>query len=196
MRPLTKYLLTALFSVILASLLEGDPGTPCQPKPGYEWSGADVEIVYLNPREYPGLPKNIAAWLGSRSFTIPQSYCDSTAHNAFVGDLGGPGSADWAVLASRADSSRVIVFWNGSTDSVSEVNQYPDVYFVCEGRRFGFPRLIVPTKPADELSRYSYYEDTPPIAMDHSCLEDIYCEKASQVFYWHRGQRYDLIGAD
>jgi len=182
--------------VILAYLLQGDPGSPCQPKPGYVWSGADVELVYLSPREYPGIPKTIAAWLETHRFTIPQSYCDSTAHNAFCADLAVLGSSDWAVLASRADSSRVIVFWSGSTDSISELNKFQDSYYVCEGRRFGFSRLIVPTTPADELERYSYYKATPPVPIKHSCLEDIDCEKASEVFYWNERKRYELIGAD
>jgi len=60
-------------------------------------------------------------------FTVPQSYCRSDTHNVFSAAIGGPMTLDWVALCSKADSSRIVIFWDGRPDSTTELDNQPNV---------------------------------------------------------------------
>jgi hypothetical protein len=132
----------------------------------------------------------------TRSFTVPQSYCAARVHNAFQADLARNGSHDWAVLCSRADSSRIVVFWSGSTDSTTEFHLALDHYYVCNGKAYGYSRVIGPSSAQHMRERYEAYEAEAPSHIDHDILEDSICEKGSTALYWRDGVIEELQGAD
>jgi len=169
---------------------------PCEPKAGYLWLGWDVALVRVAPSAVPGLPSNISGWMENRGYSIPQSYCDSTLHNVIVGSLAREGSSDWAALCSRADSSRLVIFWDGSVDSVTELPMLSDEAFsyACEGREYGYSRLIGLIDGEGIADHNHAVSDS--LAFDHQGVEEGICEKGSSVFYWRNGKAFELAGAD
>ena len=80
---------------------------PCDGEP---FATALKEIVRLEPSAFTLLPRQISDWMQQEGYTVPQSYCDSAPHNVASGNLNEDSILDWAVLCSRADTSRVAIF--------------------------------------------------------------------------------------
>jgi hypothetical protein len=138
-------------------------------------------------------------YLQGRGCTVPQTYLSREPHNVISGEFARKGQTDWAVLCSRGGKSSILVFWRGSTRSVSEVAKAPDRGFLQttgEGGGVGFSRLIEAVGRDYILSHYKAYGGRRPPRVTHQGINDIYVEKASVVRYYHRGKWLELQGAD
>jgi hypothetical protein len=163
------------------------------------FAAAAREIVRLEPSAFPQLPPQISAWMQDEAYTIPQSYCDSIPHNVVSGNLDEDGPLDWAVLCSRADTSRIAIFWSGSTDSTLLIEPRADADYLqtIDGEgRIGFSRLLTIRTPQSLSQRYAAYDAVMPEWVVHDAVEDYFCEKGSSVFYWRHGRQEQLLGAD
>jgi len=194
-------LLPTLLLVALPSPLEaGDPPDLDRYHAGQSElvRAHDADIALLAAEAFPALPPPIRRWLQDRGFTVPQGFCAPTPNNAFQAHLGGPSTRDWAILCSRADTSRIVIFWDGRPDSTLELNPLPDAVYFQEFTpgRTAYSRLITPAQPAEVLERYHEYDSEPPVVVDHTAVEDSYCEKGSTIHYWHQGRMVQLMGAD
>jgi hypothetical protein len=159
---------------------------------------ATRRVVRLDPSSFPDLPDHIQSWMREHRFTVPQSYCDSTAHNVVHGNLDENRVSDWAVLCSRADTSRIIVFWDGRTEKATTLETRADEIFIQTVTQdsAAYSRVLVLETPEKIRSRYRAWESTAPSWVHHDAIGDVYCEKASTVFYWRNGKLESLLGAD
>ncbi len=95
-----------------------------------KWEVADSATVRLPPSAFSQLPEKIVRNLQGRGCTVPQTYLSGKPNNVISGELARRGQTDWAVLCSRNGESSILVFWSGSTKSVSEVAKAPDRGFL------------------------------------------------------------------
>ena len=87
-------------------------------------------ILRLPPSDFPQLPASISRWLDHNGYTVPQSFVSHKPNNVIAGEFKQKGRTDWAVLASKDSvTSSVIMFWNGSVDSVEFISPQPDSIF-------------------------------------------------------------------
>jgi len=187
----------AIVCLPLLAHLTGVAG-PCDPADASRWTGAGIELKRLPPGEIPRLPRRIREWMTARAFTVPQGYCGTSPNNAFRASIARAGSHDWVVLCSRADTSRIVIFWSSSPDSVTELRVSVDGShsFWCDGKEFGYSRLIVPASVKSMRRLYADFEAPFPKGIDHDSLEEVICEKASLVYFWRRGVVEELLGMD
>lgn len=163
------------------------------------WSVADSAIRRLPPAAFSHLDRNIVAHLQGEGCAVPQSYLKSEPHNVISGEFERRGQTDWAVLCSRNGQSSIIVFWRGSTRSVSEIGKAPDRTFlqmVSGDGKFAFSRSIESVGRDYIMSHYQAYRGRKPPRITHEGINDAYVEKASVVLYYHRGNWLKLQGAD
>jgi hypothetical protein len=179
---------------------------PPPPKWGWEeyaglrkrFEEAAGRIVRLAPSSFPKLPKPITAWMREHGMTVPQSYCDSVAHNVVHGNLDENHTPDWAVLCSHADTSRIVVFWNGLPDRTTALEASPDANFLqtVTEDSVAYSRMLILETPRTIRERYREWESTAPSWVRHDGIGDVFCEKGSSVFYWRNGHLEQLLGAD
>jgi hypothetical protein len=146
------------------------------------------QIRKLRPRDFLQLPPAIIRSLEARGCLIPQSGFRKGPGNVIRGTFKTAGQKDWAVLCSRHGASSILIFWGGSTKSVS---------------------VIAPGKESNDCSRgittvgrkfifqhYKWYGGPKPPPIRHQGIDDGFCEKASMVRYMYRGRWLNLQGAD
>jgi hypothetical protein len=188
-----------MMSITLALLLFGTVPTDAELQRLRDLEAAAArEIVRLEPSSLPHLPRPIAEWMVGEGFTIPQSFCATGPHNVVSGHLDEDGSLDWAVLCSRADTSRIVVFWGGSADSTTALHPILDASFLqgIGGDAMGYSRFLLLETPERIRSRYKAWDATVPEWVTHDAIEDYFCEKGSRVVYWRNGVQEMLLGAD
>ena len=106
---------------------------------------------------------------------------------------------DWAVLCSRNGRSSILVFWNGSTRTVSQIASAADKSFlqIIDGvGNIGFSREIRTVGRGAVLASYRSYGGPKPPPIRHQGIDDIYVEKASVILYFYRGRWRELQGGD
>jgi hypothetical protein len=139
----------------------------------------------LQPSAFPELPKVLLSELERRGCTIPQPYTNRKA-NVIRGEFAKPGQTDWAVLCSTQDSTRLLVFWNGSATKSVELAKYPnnriDLFIGSVGRKF-------------IMEHYRRYGGPKPPPINHQGIESG-GDSASVVLYYYRGKWLTLTGAD
>jgi hypothetical protein len=185
-------LLTLIFT---AFFLMFSPNANAQDK----WRIAEEATVRLKPSAFSQLPKNIVSYLQKRGCTVPQVFGETKPHNVIRGEFARSGQFDWAVLCSRKCASTILVFWNGSTKSVSETARAEDRNFlqtISEGGKVGFSRAIDVVDKDYILEHYREYGGTKPPPITHQGINDAYVEKASTVLYFYRKRWLELHGAD
>lgn len=186
-----KLAVIILINIALSCL----PQTDAQDK----WRIADEETVRLSPKAFPQLPKNIVSYLQASGCTVPQVFDDTTPHNVIRGQFAKRGQFDWAVLCSRNRVSAILVFWNGSTKSVSEMARAEDKGFLQitgSSGKIGFSRAIDVVGNDFILRHYRKYGGRKPPPIYHQGIDDIFVEKASTVHYFYRKRWLELQGAD
>ena len=172
---------------------------------GPDWDG--TRIVRLQPSGFPGLPASLVRRLENLGCTVPQTYEPSKVpQNVILGSFRRPGQHDWAVLCSRRGVSAILVFWNGSPDSWSELAPHPDTNFLqVTGRdaaghdTVGYSRLLGVAGRHTILDCNAANGAPLPIplsALDHQGIDDAYAGKASEIHYLHRGRWLELPGSD
>jgi len=174
-----------------------------QPEPSPSVTRAQAaKASRFSPREFPGLPVQIADDLESRGCSIPQSYIGPKPHNAIQGRFHRPGQTDCAILCSRNGESSILVYSGCSAGKVEEVGggwkELLNFETLDHGDLLvGFHRKIVPVGAPFITEHYEFYGCGPkPPPIDHEGINDAYVEKASVVHYWHAGEWLKLPGAD
>ncbi len=166
-----------------------------------EWAAAARGIVRLAPGAFGELPVPVRRELERRGCRVPQvgPAFGRRVSNVVSGRLAGSGRRDWAVLCSRGDSSRVLLFWGARADSVEAWEASADTGWLQAMGKAGiqYSRYIA---VADSASIVRHARDAgaplPAAAVTHEGLEAGFAGKASSVFYWAGGQRYELQGGD
>ncbi len=138
-------------------------------------------------------------YLQKRGCTVPQIFGDNKAHNVIRGQFARRKQFDWAVLCSRNRVSSVLVFWNGSTKSVSEIAKSPDKNFlqtINGDGKIGFSHAIGVVGKQFIIQHYKWYGGPKPPLISHQGIDDAFVEKASTVHYFYRRRWLELQGSD
>lgn len=94
----------------------------------------NIDIKYLPPSAFHQLPKNVREYLENKNCQIPQAYSydaenphkiygTDKPHNVVRGKLDKNRKNDWAVLCSIKNHSSILIFWDGTTAKVTELNK-------------------------------------------------------------------------
>ena len=166
-----------------------------------EWQRAERGIERLAPGAFAEMPAAVRGELERRGCRVPQVGGAFGRHrsNVISGRFARARERDWAVLCSRGDSSRVLLFWGGRADSVEAWEASADAGWLQAMGKAGiqYSRYIA---VADSASVDRHARDAgaplPAAAVTHEGLEAGFAGKASSVFYWTGGQRYELQGGD
>jgi hypothetical protein len=184
-----------LYVIIFSAALFFMPSNYAQDR----WETAVAEVKRLKPSAFPALPESVQRHLQNRGCLIPQTWTNSKPHNVVRGELIKAGQHDWAVLCSRGGISTIMVYLEGTTTSVSELNQVADMDYlqVIDGDgRIGYSRFISAVDREFILDSYRSYGGAEPPQIDHQGINDEFIEKASIVHYNHRGEWIKLHGTD
>jgi len=161
---------------------------------------AERETLRLAPSAFPGFPEAVARELSDRGCLIPQWWFRETPHNVVSGAFRRPDQTDWAVLCSVERRSVILIFWNGSAETVEELPRSASVdrnwLQGIGGDRIGFSRLIYAVGKSYILEHYDRYGGPEPPPIDHEGIGDAFAEKASTVNCWREGRWLELPGAD
>jgi len=164
-----------------------------------KWARADRETVRLPPAAFLMLPKRIISYLQLRRCTIPQAFIEQAQHNVIRGHFANRKQVDWAVLCSRNRVSAILIFWNGSTKSVSEIEKSADKHFLQEvdgNGSIAFSRSIGVVGRAYIMQHHRWYGGRKPPKISHQGIDDGFAEKASSVHYFYSGRWLTRSGAD
>jgi hypothetical protein len=166
-----------------------------------EWQAAAQRIVRLSPAAFPELPVTVRQELDRRGCRIPQlgPAFGSNRSNVVSGHFARPGRRDWAVLCSRADTSRVLLFWGGHSDRVKAWEGSADANWLQSMGSDGiqYSQYLAVADSASILTHAREYGGPlPPGPVTHDGLEVGFAGKGSAISYWMRGRWYGLQGAD
>ncbi|MGH9844917.1 MAG: hypothetical protein ACREEM_39880 [Blastocatellia bacterium] len=158
----------------------------------------EVKLIRLPPSAFRELPPEIVASLEKRGCLVPQYWRDRPPHNVIKGEFLRKGRKDWAVLCSRKGSSSILVFWNGNTQSVSEIAGSKDETYMQTdgGTNLVYSRYISPVGRTYILDHYRSYEGPKPAVITHQGIDDAFMGKGSTIHYRYRGKWLELPGAD
>jgi hypothetical protein len=145
-----------------------------------------------------GLPREVANWIRSEGYLVPQIYARAEPHNAISGNYNEDRERDWAVLCSRSDTSWIAVFWGGTTDSVDLVDPIEDELFLqgIGGGRIGYSRNLATVSAEDIRMFYEAWDEPVPGGLTHDGIEDAFWGKGSGILYWDRGRTRRFRGTD
>jgi len=188
-------LMTLFWTLVVAA--QALPVGEQLPRPE-EWVRADLATVRLRPAAFRSLPRDLQADLQRRGCTVPQAFTGGPPHNVIRGRFLKATGFDWAALCSRHRRSSIIVFWGGSARAVSELAERPDQDFlqVTGPGTIGFSRALGVATPRFIREHNEQYRGRNVPKPDHDGINDIFVEKASVVWYRHRGLWLRLSGAD
>jgi hypothetical protein len=181
-------------------LLLGLPARSSAQSPA-EWQAAAKQIVRLSPAAFPELPVAVRQELERRGCRIPQvgPGFGSSRSNVVSGHFARAGQRDWAVLCSRADTSRVLLFWGGHPDRVKAWEGSADADWLQGMGSAGIQYsqyLAVADSTSIVTHAREYGGPLPPGPVTHDGLEVGFAGKASAIRYLMRERWYDLQGAD
>lgn len=191
MNRLQIIILAACFTFISCEKLKNSnsgqtPATAVQ-VPNEPSANQIIQIKKLSPFAFPSLPKDIQSFLVSGGYTIPQLAEEKMPTNVISGSFISPRQVDWAVLGSCNGESEILIFHNGSTQSMFRIGKRKDDEI----------RFISVATPAFIKEHYSYYGGPkPPDPLDHDGIDDGLDGKASGVWYFYNQQWLGLQGAD
>ncbi len=171
------------------------PGSPKET----DWARAERSILRLPPTAFPRLPGKIQIWLSDRGFTIPQTvHALDDPHNVISGAFEQHGSLDWACLASRGDSSAIIVFFSSSLVKPIEMEWARDrQYLQAFGPdSIGYSRSISRADSATIRDGFARDGLQPPVPVTHDGIEDGFIAKGSVIQYYDRGVWLTMGGSD
>jgi hypothetical protein len=186
---------------------------PMSPPANYQKPVDQMEFPtrLLSPAAFPQLPQNIVRNLQARRCKVPQftptsppftpTYPKPAPHNVIHGRFAKPDQYDWAIFCLRDGISSIVIYWGGSTTSVSEIEKGPDVKWSYFTGGFGdYGRAIFRANKKTILHYHKeYYQpgiDPPLPPIDHDGIEDAYLEKASTIHYYYRKKWLGLHGSD
>lgn len=160
---------------------------------GFSDSSDAQGLRTLAPAQFPELPPAIRSTLESQGCRIPQPPTlpeTPRLQNVIRGEFQQKGRKDWAVLCEHRDrSSSLLVFRNGSAAKPSVVTKATAAQNDCWV-------VIAPVGERFITQHYRAYGGPKPPPIDHQGIDYGLCEKASIVFYFHRGRWLQLTGSD
>lgn len=162
------------------------------------WTEAEKAITRLDPSTFAILPKRIVQALRDRQCVVPQAYLPTKPHNVITGSFAKEGQIDWAVLCSTNGVSSINIFWGGSAQCASKIEENEDRAYL-EGisvDKAGYTRSISAVSKAQILeSREMSHAGgkLPPIS--HAGIDDG-SEKGSTIHFCHKGEWLQLAGGD
>ena len=161
------------------------------------WVEAEKKIVRLRPSAFPDVPRVVRDDLERRGCRIPQTPSGGRWQNLVPGRFTGPRAMDWAALCSRAGSSSILVYPNGTAQGVLELSREQDRGYLQQGAdAIVYSRQISPATPA-----YIRVKNHPSLVpglprFDHDGITDAFVERASTVWFRSAGRWLKLLGAD
>jgi hypothetical protein len=163
-----------------------------------QWDRANAATRRLPPSEFTELPAIVLEGLEARGCRIPQTYWDNKRHNVIKGQFIEPGQFDWAVLCSRNDTSRILIFRSGLADTPDALREVLDRNYLQSigNGQIGFSRFlaVVDSTYIQKHAERHPGSSLPPL--DHEGINDVFLEKGSLVWYWYGGRWLQLPGAD
>jgi hypothetical protein len=161
--------------------------------------------VLIPASTLPGVPTGVRQDLERRRCAVPQADSSETVlrpNNFVTGSFHEIGKGgEWAVLCSIQDTSRILIYRNGSDIEPDSLGKQPDAQFVQQiaPKHFVFSRLIkvAPVSRLVELQTYA----TPVRGIqagliEHDGIEDIFLEKGSVAHYFHKVRWLVFQGSD
>ncbi len=162
------------------------------------WTEANAATPRLLPSAFPGLPRAVTQDLDARGCRVPQTHWIETPHNVIKGHFTRPDRLDWAVLCSRNDTSRILVYRAGLADTVDEVAPDADVNYLgfMGGGEVDYYRFLSVADSAQIRGALVRFGGAVPPRLDHDGIDDAFLEKGSVIWYWSSGRWWRLQGAD
>jgi hypothetical protein len=181
-----------VFALLVAAIATAHAG-------GQNWEQADATTVRLKPAAFVELSPQVRQSLERRGCVVPQSYSNKIPHNVVRGRFTSRTELDIAVLCSTNRASSILVFRGGSTAAVSELAQRPDADFlqvVGPGGLVGYSRALAIADPEYIRAHQRGQKGSTVSPPDHDGINDIFVEKASEIWYWSGERWLQLPGAD
>jgi hypothetical protein len=162
------------------------------------WTEADRATIRLDPERFTELPRSLQIELRRRGCSIPQPFGNGPQQNVIRGSFIRAGQVDWAALCSRERRSAILIFRNGNPGAIVELARRADAGFLEEvgANKIGFSRTISVASAEFILQHHEWYGGPVPPSLTHVGINDAFLEKASVVWYWHRGRWLQLTGSD
>lgn len=184
-----------LCTVSLATLVSAAQ-LPAQLKEA-DWARADASISRLDPRTFKGVPMAIRSALAKRGCTIPQPTGSQRARNIVSGHFTQTMRMEWAVLCSRNQRSKILVFRGKDLVQVDELAEAADAdYLEADGDgRIEFSRGLA-TVSSRIIRRVQSSEPAPLRIINHDGIDDAFEGKGSTIWYWFEGTWISLQGSD
>ncbi|MCE5273154.1 hypothetical protein LLH00_17895 [bacterium] len=159
-----------------------------------------VDTVRIAPRDFPGLPASVADWLEARGYSIPQTCIDweDPPNNVTQGDFDGRGEKDVALLALRADSLELLVFFSGQADSCSFVHaEEMSRYWILKEAK-AYCAFSLETADFDYILRLqkAFAGPEPPAGRRHQGINFWVLNSTSEIYYFDGDRWLCLQGAD
>lgn len=167
-----------------------------------DWVRADSAVRRLPPDSFPDLPTEIRRDLSGRGCRIPQSYLGDARQNVVHANLMSRASNDWAVLCSIGGVSRVLVYAGaGSTQAPDSIAIAPDINYLQLGvpghpTQIGYSRHLELAPVRRVARRLPDISGASGAVADHSGLEDVFLDKASEVWFYWRGRWRSTAGSN
>jgi hypothetical protein len=155
------------------------------------------DIKRLPPSSFPELPKGIITYLTVRKYTIPQSPETGSRrrHNVISGSFKKGDQKDWAVVASKEGSSKIIIFWGGSTSHPTSMQESKDSEWLQQmPEGLSYSRVINTVGKRYIIQHYKWYGGKRPPPIDHEGINHAFAGKASVVLYYYKGKWLELTG--
>ena len=141
---------------------------------------ASSDITYIAPNSISDLPPHVISALEKEKCLVPKwSY---QFGGVTKGEFARPGQRDVAVICTRNNHSRILMFWGGPAGGPSEMDSIGQFISTVDKRYI--------------LEHFAAYGGNKPPKITHQAINDHYLEKASIVKYCHQGGWIELTGAD
>ncbi len=147
---------------------------------------------------FPQLPPAVAAALRARNCAVPQPALEGPPRNVISGQFFAKGETGWAVLCSVNNVTSLLAFRNGKDRTPATIITTDDQVYLqtLSGNRVVYSREITAVGRDFIMRHYRAYGGPQPPPVDHQGIDDAFLEKASVIWYFHRGRWLRLTGAD
>ena len=140
----------------------------------------EAEFIYLDPKHVPGLPKKVISILEAEKCLVPKWRYEFGG--VAKGEFAVSGQKDIAVICTKNNKSKILIFWGGPNKCPSEIDSIGQYINTVDKKYI--------------LDHYEAYGGNKPPDITHQAINDYYVEKASIVKYCHNGKWIELTGAD
>jgi len=154
--------------------------------------------VYLSSERFPQLPPEVREYLSANHYLIPQvgkGLEGRGTGNVIQGQFYEPGKTDWAVLASKDQVSRILVFREGK-GKPDELAEFPDLDYMSYPRNddqaedLRFSREISAVEGETIAGYYKAFGGPqPPAVLDHQGIDNCFIDECvSRIWYFYNGE--------